>query len=140
MKELFKNFQNREIAPYQFYNEGMNHLSLLGRSGIALYALAGLDIALWDASSKISNEPLCVHLGGTLNNVKAYNSSGLWMDDPKILYDEALELIEEGNFDAVKLRLGRKKIDDDYKAIENVKKGIGSDSVLLSDFIECLSF
>ena len=49
------------------------------------------------------------HLGGTLNNVKAYNSSGLWMDDPKILYDEALELIEEGNFDAVKLRLGRKK-------------------------------
>ena len=51
MKELFKNFQNREIAPYQFYNEGMNHLSLLGRSGIALYALAGLDIALWDASS-----------------------------------------------------------------------------------------
>ena len=139
MKELFKNFQNREIAPYQFYNEGMNHLSLLGRSGIALYALAGLDIALWDASSKISNEPLCVHLGGTLNNVKAYNSSGLWMDDPKILYDEALELMEEGNFDAVKLRLGRKKIDDDYKAIENVKKGIGSDSLLLSDFNQCLT-
>ena len=46
MKELFKNFQNREIAPYQFYNEGMNHLSLLGRSGIALYALAGLDLSL----------------------------------------------------------------------------------------------
>ena len=66
MKELFKNFQDREIAPYQFYNEGMNHLSLLGRSGIALYALAGLDIAFWDASSKICNEPLCVHLGGSV--------------------------------------------------------------------------
>ena len=70
MKELFKNFENREIAPYKFFDEGMNHLSLLGRSGIALYALAGLDIAFWDANSKISNQPLCVHLGGSLTKLK----------------------------------------------------------------------
>ena len=139
MKELFKNFQNREIAPYQFYNEGMNHLSLLGRSGIALYALAGLDIAFWDASSKICNEPLCVHLGGSVDKVKAYNSSGLWLDHPQTLYDEALSLISEGNFDAVKVRLGRKKLDEDLKAIENVKKGIGVNSELLCDFNQCLS-
>ena len=37
------------------------------------------------------------------------------------------------------MRLGRKKIDDDYKAIENVKKGIGSNSLLLSDFNQCLT-
>ena len=139
MKELFKNFQNREIAPYQFYNEGMNHLSLLGRSGIALYALAGLDIAFWDASSKICNEPLCVHLGGSVDKVKAYNSSGLWLDHPQTLYDEALDLIAEGNFEAVKVRLGRKKLDEDLKAIENVKKGIGVNSELLCDFNQCLS-
>ncbi len=139
MKELFKNFQDRELTPYQFYNEGMNHLSLLGRSGIALYALAGLDIAFWDASAKISNQPLCVHLGGSLNKVRAYNSSGLWMDNPEILYDESVHLMEEGNFDAVKLRLGRKKLEDDLKAIENVKKGIGPNALLLSDFNQCLS-
>ncbi len=139
MKELFKNFQNREIAPYQFYNEGMNHLSLLGRSGIALYALAGLDIAFWDASSKICSEPLCVHLGGSVDKVKAYNSSGLWLDDPQILYDETVSLVDEGNFEAVKIRLGRKILDEDLKAIENVKKGIGVNSDLLCDFNQCLS-
>ena len=72
MKELFKNYENREISPYTFFNEGMNSLSLLGRSGIAL------------------------------GDVKSYNSSGLWLNDPNTLYDEALELMSDGNFDAVK--------------------------------------
>ena len=46
IKELFKNIEGREIAPYQFYNEVMNSTSLMGRTGIATYALAALDISL----------------------------------------------------------------------------------------------
>jgi len=139
MKELFKNYENREISPYTFFNEGMNSLSLLGRSGIALYALAGLDIAFWDASSKISQVPLCVHLGGALGDVKSYNSSGLWLNDPNTLYDEALELMSDGNFDAVKIRLGREHIEDDLEAITNVKNAINNHSLLLCDFNQGLS-
>ncbi len=56
IKELYKNIEGRELAPYQFYNEVMNSTTLMGRSGIANYALAALDISLWDASSKIANE------------------------------------------------------------------------------------
>ena len=134
IKQLFKQFEGREIAPYQFYNEVMNSTSLMGRSGIALYALAALDISFWDASAKIANEPLCVHLGGSLAPVKSYNSCGLWLDNKDQVYEESQKLIERGNFDILKIRLGRDKISDDLKAIEDAKKALGNDNVLLCDF------
>ena len=134
MKQLFKQFEGREIAPYEFYNEIMNSTSLMGRSGIAIYALAALDISFWDASAKIANEPLCVHLGGSVSPVKAYNSCGLWLDDKEGLYDEAQSLMERGNFDILKIRLGRDKVDDDLEAIQNVKKALGNENLLLCDF------
>ena len=139
IKQLFKQFVGRQIAPYQFYNEVMNSTSLMGRSGIAIYALAALDIAFWDASAKIAKQPLCVHLGGSIAPVKAYNSCGLWLNPVDTLYDETLELIENGNFNTLKIRLGREKLSDDIKAIENVKKALGNENLLLCDFNQGLS-
>ena len=139
MKQLFKKFEEREIAPYEFFNEGMNALSLLGRSGIALYALAGLDIAFWDAESKIAGVPLCVQLGGSISPVKAYNSNGLWLKDSKYLYDEAKSLLNNGGFEILKIRLGRSDLSEDLNAIENVKKALGQDKILLSDFNQILT-
>ena len=139
MKELFKQYEGREIAPYQFFNEGMKSLSLLGRSGIAIYALAGLDIAFWDADAKIAGLPLCVHLGGSLAPVKSYNSSGLWLKDPESLYDETLSLLDNGGFEIVKIRLGRPNLSEDLKAIENVRKALGTEKLLLSDFNQGLT-
>jgi mandelate racemase len=63
--ELFKLFENQPLAPAAFYEVGISRLSLLGRSGIAMYALAALDIAFWDASAKDADRPLCEHLGGS---------------------------------------------------------------------------
>ena len=81
----------------------MNSTSLMGRSGIAIYALAALDISFWDASAKIANQPLCEHLGGSIAPVKAYNSCGLWLDGNESLYDEAKQLMERGDFDVLKI-------------------------------------
>jgi len=134
IKELFSNFVGKELAPYQFYNEIMNSTSLMGRSGIATYALAALDISFWDASAKIANQPLCEHLGGSIAPVKAYNSCGLWLDGNESLYDEAKQLMERGDFDVLKIRLGRDKLEDDFKAIEYVKKALGNENLLLCDF------
>jgi hypothetical protein len=39
--------------------------------------------------------------------VKAYNSNGLRLMEPQAVVDEALQLLDEGGFDASKLRLGR---------------------------------
>ena len=44
IQELFKLFENQPLAPAAFYEIGMSRLSLLGRSGIAMYALAAPSI------------------------------------------------------------------------------------------------
>ncbi len=138
--ELFKIFENKPLAPHEFYEAGMLQLSLLGRSGIAMYALAALDIAFWDASAKDADLPLCEHLGGSIADVKAYNSGGLWLLNPDQLKAEAQALKKEGDFSSLKIRLGRATIDQDLKAIEAVRSQMNSDDDLLCDFNQVLSF
>ena len=138
--ELFKNFENKPLAPNEFYEIGMRQLSLLGRSGIGMYALAALDIAFWDASAKDADLPLCEHLGGSIADVKAYNSGGLWLLNPDQLAAEAKELKKEGDFSALKIRLGRATIDQDLMAIEAVRNQMNTEDDLLCDFNQVLSF
>ena len=52
IRVLSKNYEQKSIKPYSFYQNSMKSISLLGFKGIPLYGLAALDIALWDAFAK----------------------------------------------------------------------------------------
>ena len=73
-------------------------LNLIGYEGIAMIAVSGLDMAIWDALAKAAGMPLAVLLGGTVGAVPAYNSNGLWLTDVAKLASEAAELVAEGGF------------------------------------------
>ena len=88
-------------------------LNLIGYEGVAMIAVSGLDMAMWDALAKAAGMPLAVLLGGTLGPVPAYNSNGLWLTDVDALAKEAAELVAEGGFKGLKLRLGRDRLADD---------------------------
>ncbi len=140
VKVLSKSYIGKEIVPYLFFQNTMKSLSLLGFKGVALYALAALDIAFWDAFSKAAERPFASFLGGSINNpIKAYNSSGLWLIDLDNLAKEAEELRKEGDFKAIKLRIGREKYKEDINALKNVRNGAGSDIIVMSDFNMCYS-
>lgn len=139
IKALANKFINRNIEPITFFDEGMKGINLLGYKGIGMYALAALDIAFWDAHSKASNLPLVKHLGGSIKPLKAYNSRGLWLKPLQELSKEAEALRSEGNFTALKLRIGRETYEDDIRALKAVREGAGDDIKVLSDFNQCYS-
>ena len=58
-------------------------LHFVGYEGLSMIAVSGLDMAAWDALAKAAGMPLCVLLGGSVGPVKAYNSNGLWLKEPR---------------------------------------------------------
>ena len=118
----------------------MRSLHLLGRQGVTLIATAALDMAMWDALAKALGLPLVVMLGGTVGPVRAYNTNGLWLIPLERLADEASSLVAEGDFKALKIRLGRDNVKDDVEAIAEVRRAVGDDIILMSDFNQGLSF
>src|SRR5262249_6362443 len=105
--DLAEVLKGQVVAPFEWFRTGMNTLHLVGREGLSMIAVAGLDMAAWDALARAADLPLAVFLGGTLGPVPAYNSNGLWLTPVETLGKEAEALVEEGGFTALKLRLGR---------------------------------
>jgi mandelate racemase len=129
----------KPIAPLDDFAAGRKALGLIGLEGVSLIAVSGLDMAAWDAHAKAAEVPLAVHLGGSLAPVPAYNSNGLWLTPLDALAKEAEELVAEGGFAGLKLRLGRERIEDDLAAIRLVREVLGPDGHIMSDFNQGLA-
>lgn len=140
IEDIADMFKGKPLAPLDVYGESMRSLHLVGREGITLIALSGIDMAIWDALSKAANMPLATLLGGSPGPVRAYNSNGLWLKPLEELGDEAAALVSEGNYSAIKMRLGRASIKDDVKAIANVREAVGDDVHIMSDFNQGMAF
>ncbi len=126
------------VAPFEIEKKLRQKFTLLGVHNIVLIAMAGIDMAAWDAYAQSVGQPLVKVLGGTPRPVRAYNSKGLGIMPLKPLAKEAEALVKEG-FSAVKLRLGRPNAKDDLAALRTVKKAIGPDVTLMCDFNQGLT-
>ena len=126
--------KGKRLAPVELYELARKSLHFVGYQGLSMIAVSGLDMAAWDALAKAAKLPLCVLLGGTVGPVRAYNSNGLWLKEPKAVAAESVELRDEGGFTGLKLRLGRERARDDIAAIEAVRNAVGEDMALMVDF------
>ena len=130
--------QSKPLAPLDNHRTAVQTMHLSGREGIGLTAVAAVDMAIWDAVSKAAGQPLAQYLGASTGPVRAYNTNGLWLLPPDQLHDEALSLVEEGNFSAIKMRLGRENFRSDLAALDAVRKAVGTDIRLMTDFNQAL--
>ena len=137
--DLGAGLRGRAAAPAAAFGEARRWLGLAGYQGLALAAVAGLDIALWDALAKAAGLPLARLLGGTLEPVPAYNSNGLGLIPPAAAGDEALELLAEGGFTALKVRVGRAAAADDVAAVRRVREAVGYGVTLVADYNQGLA-
>ncbi|HET6499837.1 MAG TPA: mandelate racemase/muconate lactonizing enzyme family protein [Amycolatopsis sp.] len=109
------------------YQRGRTH------KGIAITALSGVDIALWDLAGKIAGQPVYQLLGGKSDAVQTYASSfyygGLFDDD---IEREAEHLLKQG-FTAFKIKVGGRSIEDDAERVRRVRAAVGPDARLAVD-------
>ena len=140
LHDLGEMLKGRRLAPIEFYEAGRKSLHFVGYEGMAMIAVAGIDMAAWDALARAAGVPLCVLLGGSIGAVPAYNSNGLWLKSPGAVASEAVELREEGGFQGLKLRLGRERVADDLATIEAVCEAVGIEMNLMVDFNQGLQF
>jgi mandelate racemase len=134
LNDLGELFKGRRISPVELYTLGRRSLHFVGYEGLSMIAVSGLDMAAWDALAKAAGLPLCVLLGGSVGPVRAYNSNGLWLREPKAVAAEAVELRDEGAFAGLKLRLGREDPREDVATVAAVREAVGEDIQLMVDF------
>jgi L-alanine-DL-glutamate epimerase-like enolase superfamily enzyme len=93
-------------TPREGYAVARGHaLPQLGRRGLSISAIAGVDIALWDILGKSLGVPVWRLLGGRRAERMAAYASGGWADAMTI-GAQLKEYVEKGGFRAVKMRVG----------------------------------
>jgi mandelate racemase len=127
-----------EVAPLQIRAKLHQHFRLIGVQGMVRMALAGLDVACWDALATAAELPLVRMLGGMPRAVPAYNSNGLGLMAPEAAADEA-EALLQGGFRAVKLRVGYPTLEADLAAVRAVRRRLPDGIALMVDFNQVLS-
>jgi mandelate racemase len=126
------------LAPVEIERKLQQTFRLLGPQGLSAMAMAGIDMAAWDALAKSCEMPLVRLLGGRSCKIPAYNSCGLGMIGPERAAEEAQELLAEG-FSAIKVRLGYQQLKTDVEVVRAIRYSVGEDVVLMSDFNQSLS-
>jgi mandelate racemase len=139
LHDLSDTFKGRRLVPFEFYDLARKSLHFVGYQGQTMIAVSGLDMAVWDALAKAAGMPLCVLLGGSVGSVKAYNSNGLWLQEPGVVAEQSIELRDEGGFGGLKLRLGRDRLREDIEALSAVRKAVGDNMRLMVDFNQGLT-
>jgi len=108
-------------------------LPVLGRRGITISALSGIDIALWDLLGRALGQPVWRLLGGCYRDrVPAYASGG-WAGVGGIGKQMA-QYVEQGHR-AVKMRVGLQdqSVDDSAARVREVRQTVGPSIAIMAD-------
>ena len=125
------------VAPVEIDRKLQRLFRLLGAKGVAGMALAGIDMAAWDALARAAGLPLARLLGGEARRIPAYNSNGLGIVGAVRAGDEAARLAE--GFRAIKVRLGYADANADVEVVRSIRREIGDGVLLMSDYNQSLS-
>lgn len=108
-------------------------LTRWGRRGIAVQAISGVDMALWDILGKASGIPLWRLLGGYREEVPAYANVAHHLP-PRELAKKAQEYYERG-FRAFKIRGARTEVsfEEATERIKAIRDALGYDVKLMVD-------
>ncbi|AOP50063.1 L-talarate/galactarate dehydratase [Streptomyces lydicus] len=105
----------------------------MGRSGLAVQAIAAFDIALWDLKARRAGLPLAKLLGAHRSAVPCYNTSGGFLSAPigQVL-DNADAALARG-IGGIKIKVGQPDTAADLRRVQAVREHLGEDTALMVD-------
>jgi L-alanine-DL-glutamate epimerase-like enolase superfamily enzyme len=122
-------------TPREGYALDRGHvLPQLGRRGLSISAIAGVDLALWDLLGKSLGAPVWRLLGGRrAERMPAYASGG-WADEARI-GEQLLGYVAQGGFRALKMRVGVMDGEPHRSAarVRAARRALGPDVKLMAD-------
>ena len=107
-------------------------LHALGSGGMTRFALATIDIALWDILGKQAGLPLYRLLGGARERIPAYGSGINMHLDGEPLLEQMREFLARG-YRAVQMKVGRDDVAEDVERVAAVRRLIGPSVRLFLD-------
>jgi mandelate racemase len=136
IRNLEELIRGDELAPLAVEQKLATRFRLLGTQGLVGMALAGIDMALWDALARSRGVSVTQVLGGAPRPIPAYG--GLGFDGPEVCAREAVEWIERG-FTGVKAKIGYPTVCEDVAVIRAIRKAVGDGIAVMVDYNQCLS-
>lgn len=137
--EIISNLSNiltgKKIAPLSLKKELDNMFRLLGRQGLLGMAMAGLDMAFWDALGQVANMSVARLLGGNRAPIPCYDSHGIF--NPKTSPQELEQSLNLG-FKAVKFKIGGGELQEDIAVVKTLRNIIGPEIKLMIDYNQSL--
>ncbi len=117
----------------RIWEDLFRELYFLGNKGVTIFGLAAIDTALWDAKGKALGQSVTSLLGTAHTRIPVYTSQGLWLSStPDELAKEAAGYVAQG-FGGVKMRVGKKHVEEDVERVAAVRKAIGPKTPLMCD-------
>jgi L-alanine-DL-glutamate epimerase-like enolase superfamily enzyme len=107
-------------------------LHWVGRGGSVAFAMAAVDVALWDILGKRTGLPLWRLLGGADPTVPVYAGGiDLFFTLDALLEQTAGNL--DAGFEAIKMKVGRRKLSEDVERVAAMRDYLGDGFALMVD-------
>src|SRR5580700_2910183 len=138
--ESIRNFEpllkGESAAPSEIEHKLARRFRLPGTQGLVGMALAGIDMALWDALARSRSTSLVRLLGGVEKPLRAYGAVGY--DGATGSARVAQDWVRRG-FKAIKAKIGYPDLKEDLEVIRAIRSAVGHDVAIMVDYNQCLT-
>jgi mandelate racemase len=136
VREFAPLIEGEELAPAAIEQKLARRFRLLGTQGLAGMALAGIDMALWDALARVHNCSLMALLGAAARPVPAYGAVGY---DGELQSAKVAEDWARRGFSGVKAKIGYPRVEEDLAVIRAIRRAAGPGVAIMVDYNQSLT-
>jgi len=136
MANLAPLLAGQPLAPRELEQALARRFRLLGTQGLVGMALAGVDMALWDALARCHETSLVRLLGGVERPVPAYGAVGY---DGAAGSAHTAECWVKLGFRGVKAKIGYPTVREDVEVIRAMRRAVGEGVAIMVDYNQSLT-